>query len=336
MNDINTRLDEIERLLYALVPYRKLTTAQKARSLELLGQPERAAVLGDRAKIVDKEWQRLVAMDAGDRRQSRFPKFLVPKMVRDAKEGVREEDALPVIPLSLLVNRVKQRKAFKTDPTEDVPHAIELIIEKLGLVTANANRLGIEGGFDSVVQLVTTREFAEKRGAVKAPVVKVAKVVKVVKKPVVKFSEAELEAIDMGEKPEVSEKQAERLARWSAEPEEPEEENALEVANPQVEALKGFDDDGDEEEQTFETSEAAQGVALVGGDREEEVWDDEVIEDDTEDDDWGPDEEEIENPVAAEFRRQADEAWEREQALLESGELVMVDGIPVAKANRKN
>ena len=53
--------------------------------------------------------------------------------------------------------------------------------------------------------------------------------------------------------------------------------------------------------------------------------------DDVDDDDLGPDEVEFSNPLREQFEREAEEAWAREEAALASGELVLVDGIPVAR-----
>jgi hypothetical protein len=286
----------MERILLTLVPYRRLPLDLQKRAAELQGDAQ-PADLNAREKVVMAEFEKMCALNRSKRRDLKWPAALLQDLHDLLENG---ENNLPVVPFSGLVNRCAARSAFKPVPGEISPQDnVRAVMRDLGLVVRTLNDCGLER--KSKTQVVHRAGWKHKAPEVKAPVPE---------------EEAEQEEPEV----DVFQKQAEiNMAR--------------DKANGYVEEELGEEEEDitfdwssiNKKEETFEESEAVQGVATIPGRDEEEEVDIE--------DEWGPDEllDPEDNPVRAEFENRGEEAYRREQEKLASGDYYLLNGIVTKK-----
>lgn len=323
MKTIEQRLQTIEELLLLIVPWHKLTPEQRDRMPVTEKVVEIEA--GDRKRIVRNEFLRMVTAPPSVRIAAKYPRELIPQP---------DEELLPIAPLSLLVNRCKARKSFAVLPGEkSTADNVMKTLDELGIVTATLEDLGFARF--SLVQVVLNKDTRSRFNPVK-------------------WKEEEPETLSEDEE-EDDEEPAPLPVRKKKDDGITFDWSSVGKDGPGDPALDEEEEDGLSEE-TFEESEAAQGVASIPSrdlldDDEEEVEDvhdsskgvspwqetlsdttDDVEEED--DGDWGPDEVDFPNPIREQFEREATEAAAREQAKLASGEYFLLDGKVTKKKGR--
>lgn len=355
IEDIAEKLDEIllnqdrlERLLLTITPYRRLPVdlQRRAAHLQNLADSERPAT-GGRVDTVKRMFDKLCKFSKIDMADGRWPKILAHTMQPVAGGITFKGGVQGAVPYSALVNRCVALKCFALAPGDVSPKAsVEEAIRQAGLQMKTMHEAGLV--HDSKVKLVMRESegWAWKYG----PPAGEGVFVKDGAKVPVKAEE------DEDDGPIIPRKTA---AETIIEKTKEEGRRMFKPKKEKPSVWAGIALDGDEEEpgESFEESECAQGLTttrnLVEPDDDEIVEDDEDEElesaleedegeddedddladttDDVDDDDLGPDEVEFSNPLREQFEREAEEAWAREEAALASGELVLVDGIPVAR-----
>lgn len=320
----------MERILLTLVPYRRLPLDLQKRAAELQGDAQ-SADLNAREKVVMAEFEKMCALNRSKRRDLKWPASLLQDLHDLLENG---ENNLPVVPLSGLVNRCAARSAFKPVPGEISPQDnVRAVMRDLGLVVRTLNDCGLER--KSKTQVVHRAGWKHKAPEVKAPV------------PGDDDDEDEehapetspfdkMAAINMA-RDKANGYVEEELGEEEEEEEDEEPPAPVKKAAPVDEVtcdwsgLSATADDVEEEdvdieeEESFEESDCAQGVATIPGRDEEEEVDIE--------DEWGPDEllDPEDNPVRAEFENRGEEAYRREQEKLASGDYYLLNGIVTKK-----
>lgn len=291
---------------------------------------------GDRKRIVRNEFLRMVTATPSVRIAAKYPRELIPQP---------GEELLPIAPLSLLVNRCKARKSFAVLPGEkSTADNVMKTLKDLGIVTATLEDLGFARF--SLVQVVLNRDTRSRFNPVKWK------------------EDDELDSLlgdDDNEEPSpVPHKKVAKEPGPEDEEQDEElgEEDEDEPAPPPIRKKKNdditFDWSSVGKEESFEESEAAQGVVTVPDrdkglsdttdtvdDEDVDIEDDENLSDTTDDvddeeeeddeTDLGPDELEFDNPERQRFEKDAEEAYQREQERLASGEYYLLNGIVTKK-----
>ena len=369
LDEVLLNQDRLERLFLTVTPYRRLPVdlQRRAAHLQNLADSERAAT-GDRVDTVKRMFAKLCDFTKSDMQDGRWPKILAHTM-HPWSDGIRfKGGVIGAVPHSALVNRCVALKCFALAPGDVSPKAsVEEAIRQAGLEVKTMHEAGLAHG--SKVNLVMREKegWTWKYGSPESEGVFVKngeKLPKVVKE---KWSGVEPEEDEEeDEKPTAEElaRKAERrrldeVVRVSLQ--QRDEEEPAKPAKPKKQKPNRWAVAEEPEEEpavwggiavepeSFETSEAAQGIGTMKNRDDEE---DDVIEEDEDladtedvvdedetltsttddvDHDLGPDEIEFSNPLREQFEREAEEAWAREEAALASGELVLVDGIPVAR-----
>jgi hypothetical protein len=288
--DITKRLESIETLLLAIVPWHKLTVTQKEKLGPIMERnaPETMGDKEERKKFVKREFLKLINLSSAKRKTAKFPQALIPQ---------NEAHMIhPCVPLSILVNRCRARKVFAPTCGEDsaVQNVIDAITE-CGFIQNTLGDLGIHRFSD--VCVVLTKDARTKINPVMFP------------------DDEEEEEEEETIQADLDRMKAEREAMdlWGND-EEPKGFNWSSINK--EEELETAEDDDDDDDDLLEADKEPENLTTTT---------------DLVDDGWGPDEVEFDNPVREQFEAEAEAAWQREQALLETGELVIVDGIPVAR-----
>ena len=340
--DINERLESIENLLLAIVPWHKLTASQKEKLGPIMerANPKSVGDSGERVKFAKREYLKLVNLSPAKRKAAKFPKVLIPE-IGDVK------GPMPCVPLSILVNRCRARKCFA--PVTGEESAADNVIDaiaQIGLVTATLDELGILKFSD--VRVVLTDAERSARNPISFPDTD-DEDEEEEDEPIKWTARAgsvreQIEAdLDEDEAPVIKPKK-EKPAVWGGIVVEEEEEKKPTLAERMKAQHEKEVADGTYAAHvgSFEESDCAQGVGRFNprdepdesGDIPDLEEDDDLIEDD---DDWGPDEVDTHNPVKEQFEREAAEAAAREEEaerLMSTGDYYLKNGVVTRKAGR--
>ena len=331
--EIIDRLESIESLLLAIVPWHKLTPSQKAKVGPILER--NTSVVqdeGERKKFVKREFLKMLGLSAAKRRAARYPKKLIPAV---------GEEAPNVAPLSILMNRCSSRKAFAPTATEESATANVLqAIQDSGLVIATLSDLNIEKHCDVRVVLTKGKRselnpflFPEEEDDDEEPVSPSLTEEKPQAKTIFTPSYVKPEEEDEPAPPPIKKKKADEGIKfdWS-------KVAAEDVEEVKADSGKTFDPELDEAEQedltttTEDVEEIVERAASVRSQIESELDEDEVeVEDDG---GWGPDEIEFSNPEREKFEQDAEDAYQEQQRLLATGDYYLKNGVATRKAGR--
>jgi hypothetical protein len=356
--DIAHRLESIEALLLAIVPWHKLTQAQKAKMGPLMERnaPEKTGSLEERKKFVKREYLKLLNLTPAKKLAAKFPRALISQ---DAGHKIH-----PCVPLSILANRCRARKAFSPITGED--SAAQNVLDAIaacGFVTATLEQLGMLRFSD--VPVVLTREARTQINPVIFPPDDEDEEVPfkidedLLDEPRAATKKKRFFGDDEDEEvPPLAERmkaahEAEVASGAYAEYGGSEEDEKPDItfdwtkAEPYVtgpnDIHHDLNEDGpgdpalDEEEQAeqLDTTDIVERAASVRAKIEAELDEDLVDDEDLSDDDFGKlgsDEIEFHNPERERFEREAREAAERDEAKLASGEYYLRNGIITKKS----
>src|SRR6478736_6240569 len=130
------RLEFIEKLLFLTTPFRKLPPDLQERANELFPPAEIREGDNTRVDTVLKLFGKIINMTWNQRDDARFPVSLNPPLTaEEVKSGVGRKPLIKAAPLSLLINRCKQRKDFAMKPGDSSQiNSILLAVKKAGLI----------------------------------------------------------------------------------------------------------------------------------------------------------------------------------------------------------
>jgi hypothetical protein len=306
-------LTRIERAIFATIPFRRLPLDMQRRAAELEGNPARNIEGGARREeLAIREFEKMAGMDIVKRKNAKWPRVLLPKLEARSDGSTVTTPLLPVVPLSGLINRLAARGVFAILPGELTPsdNARESV-KRAGLVITTPRKLGLAN--DCEVQVVHAAGFnLEEAHEVTADDEKWEK--------------------EMERKPapvHTPKPKKERPSVWSGIVVEPETFEESECAAG-VGRIPSRDEEEEPEEDLSDTTDIVERAAAVREKIEQEL-DDDLIEDD---DDWGPDEVDTHNPEKEAFEREAEEAYQKDQKLLASGDYFLKNGVVTKKAGR--
>lgn len=278
------RLEFIEKLLFITTPFRKLPPELQERAAELFPPTEQNRVVTPRVDIVLSLFKKIINMTKAQRKDARFPRVLNPHLTEEEVKSGQCGPLIKAAPLSLLINRCKQRKDFvmKVGDISQLNNIMNAI-KKSGLVVTTLHDAGIQEG--SEVKIVLTREAAIERNVPgyvdrsKKPVVE--------DKPAGPYAAFDAIVAARGEEPEdESEDDDLVLAELAAKRDSSESREEIQEALSKAEATPApkiavWDDSGEgpedsAEEETFEESEAASAISFDRG-----AWESDVVEEET-------------------------------------------------------